>query len=81
MNREVGGVLLDINEFLKISKNIVYMHHEFIRVDLVYIFRLLVVHKPPHQVIYWNKQLYEVISALEDGRNYILLDDFNSRID
>ena len=83
-DREGGGVMLYIKESLKVCNTITSPNYEVLGVDLVIgqvIYRVLLVYKPPHQPIEGERQLYQEIEALLQGRICILMGDFNSNVD
>ena len=83
-DRAGGGVLLYVRNSLKVGNTFASSDHEFLGVDLEIgytVYRVLVVYKPPHQLIDKDRAMYDEIRDLIDGKICVLLGDFNSNID
>ncbi|KAK8398645.1 hypothetical protein O3P69_004048 [Scylla paramamosain] len=83
-DREGDGVMLYIKESLKVCNSFTCHNYEVLGVDLdigQVVCRVLLVYKPPHQLIEGERQLYQEIGDLLQDRVCILVGDFNSNVD
>jgi len=83
-NREGGGVMLYIKDSLTVRNFITSPSHEILGVDLdigQVVYRVLVVYRPPHQLVERDRQLYQEIGARMEDRVCLLVGDFNSNVD
>ena len=83
-DKEGGGVMLYIKESLKVCNSFTSPNFEVLGVDLgigQVVYRVLLVYRPPHQLLEGEKLLYQEIAALLQDRVCILVGDFNSNVD
>ena len=81
--REGGGVLLYVKALLNPVKCNTNLDQEVLCVDLhlsEIIYRIILLYRPPHQNIDKDRKLYEGLSDLMEGRQCLLLGDFNSHV-
>ena len=81
--REGGGVLLYVNASLSPVKCNTNLEQEVLCVDLhlrEIIYRIILLYRPPHQNRDRDRELYEGLSDLMEGRQCLLLGDFNNHV-
>ena len=84
VSREGGGVLLYVKDTIKTVNCSISSDHELLGVDLEVgslSYRVLVVYRPPGQLIEKDRELYELLGPLVEGRVCMIMGDFNSHVD
>ena len=83
-DREGGGVMLYVKNYIKSANCNIASGHELLGVDLEIgpvKYRLLVVYRPPAQLVERDRGLYELLGELVNDRVCIVMGDFNTHVD
>ena len=82
-DREGGGVLLYVRDHLRCADCNITSVHELLGVDLeigTARYRVLLVYRPPGQLVEKDRDLYALLGTLVDGRVSVVLGDFNTHV-
>ena len=83
-DREGGGVMLYVKDTIKSTNSNVISDHELLGVDLEIgpaKYRTLLLYRPPSQPVEKDRELYQLLGELVQGRVCIVMGDFNSQVD
>ena len=84
VDREGGGVMLYVKDSIKTSNCNITSDHELLGVDLEIgsvKYRVLVLYRPPGQLIEKDRDLYTMLGELVEDRVCIVMGDFNTHVD
>ena len=82
--REGGGVMLYVCDSIRTTDCNITTDHELLAVNLAIgsiSYRLVVVYRPPGQLVEKDRELYTLLSTLVDNRVSLVVGDFNCHID
>ena len=82
--KEGGGVLLYVKNTINTTICSITSDHEVLCVDLqvgTSGYRALLVYRPPSQLLEKDKELYQLLNQLVEGRVSIVMGDFNCHVD